>query len=100
MRSFAISNCEDNGLLRINCDGTIPGGGIYEIVNIILSSLTAVIVITAILVIVAVLLRYSQTRDKKKIAASAKKIIIRILTALAVWLIFYALIYWLMPRSA
>jgi hypothetical protein len=83
-------------VIQVNCNGG-EGGGIFEVLNLVVNALSVGVVVAATAGVIFAALRYTQARDNAESAAGAKKMIINIIIGLIVWAVFWVILQWIMP---
>lgn len=96
--SETISNkkCVKTALFGEYCDDG-EGGGIFFILNIILTVLTFGVGIAGTIGIVIAGIQYSSAKDNEQQMAKAKMRIVQIVIGLAIWAVLYIALRWLIP---
>jgi hypothetical protein len=81
----------------LNCVETENGCGLFMIINIVLTVITAGVTVLGILGIIISSIMYASARDNEDQVAKAKKRIMEVIIGLALWVFLYIIIQFLLP---
>ena len=103
----ATTNCNDGeietSIIQIggsNCykaDGDTEGDAIFEILNIVLNTLTFIVSAVGVLGIVITGIQYMTARDNDQQVAKAKMRLIQIVIGLVAYALLFGFLSWLIP---
>lgn len=90
------SPCDTTILPKTWCEEAM-GGGVFEILNLILGILTAGVGIAATVGIVVLSLQYVSARDNEEQAKKARTRMVQVVIGLVVYVLMWSVLEWLMP---